>query len=531
MKRIALIFFSVAMAAHAQQIGYRGDGFGNFPGAQPPTKDLAVKWETPLPAWGHGSPVAVAGKVFVLGEPYPGHYFPQLYCLDGATGKILWERELDHLGKDEETRQAWRELFDDVSHRRRLIAPYLKAKDSDAKAVAEKAITESGYEYNARWHLLDIADAGKSKEFGKRIKAVYDKAGLMFDGWYLGCGVNINCLGNAYATPVSDGKNLWVTTAWGSVFCFDLDGKQLWQSWSRTQKQEYCTMGRSPLLHKGQLLTAIGQVVRAFDAATGKLLWSHPLKGSAQGLDTGNGVSHSIITPSILTVGGIDILWAPGVTAYRLPDGKLLKVEGWTSEGFEALVNPEQPDILYVQGVGQHCSWHPKEGRKSPAAMKFTLAGETLKAEVLWDGLPGTPARHDGGPLGMACRDGKLFLYNGMVLDALTGKKIEGATGPHTYHLMLLGDKVAVGLDRSKTRPGSTAKRPASLNFTTLDGKPAGELMLDRTPHTPEQREMLLNCSANEEWGDTFTVGWTFALAGDKVYVRSLLNVICVGAK
>ena len=102
--RISLIpvLFAAVLAVNnlqAQMIGYRGDGSGVFPNAKPPTSALAVKWEAPLPGWGHGSPVAVGDKVFVVVEPYPGQYFPGLLCFEASSGKQLWQRSLDHTNR------------------------------------------------------------------------------------------------------------------------------------------------------------------------------------------------------------------------------------------------------------------------------------------------------------------------------------------------------------------------------------------------------------------------------------------------
>jgi outer membrane protein assembly factor BamB len=50
-----------------------------------------IKWKTELPATGHSSPVISKGKVFVAGC-IEGEKKRVLYCLDKASGKILWEK-------------------------------------------------------------------------------------------------------------------------------------------------------------------------------------------------------------------------------------------------------------------------------------------------------------------------------------------------------------------------------------------------------------------------------------------------------
>lgn len=67
-------------------VGWRGDGTGQHPTAQPPLKWSAtenVLWKTEVGA-GSSSPIIVGGKVLLTAEP------DALVCLDAATGKDLW---------------------------------------------------------------------------------------------------------------------------------------------------------------------------------------------------------------------------------------------------------------------------------------------------------------------------------------------------------------------------------------------------------------------------------------------------------
>jgi outer membrane protein assembly factor BamB len=60
-----------------------------FPRTWGPTEN--VRWKTELPGTGHSSPVVSKGKVFVTGC-VEAERKRVLYCLDRATGKVLWER-------------------------------------------------------------------------------------------------------------------------------------------------------------------------------------------------------------------------------------------------------------------------------------------------------------------------------------------------------------------------------------------------------------------------------------------------------
>jgi hypothetical protein len=78
--------YAPALAADTR-IGFRGDGTGSFPDANPPVKWSAtenVVWKTPMPKRCNGSPIVVGDRVFTCSEP------GTLLCVSAADGKILW---------------------------------------------------------------------------------------------------------------------------------------------------------------------------------------------------------------------------------------------------------------------------------------------------------------------------------------------------------------------------------------------------------------------------------------------------------
>ena len=60
------------------------------------------------------------------------------------------------------------------------------------------------------------------------------------------------------ATPALDGKRLYVFFGKSGVFCFDLDGKELWQT-SVGDRTSGWGSGSSPLLYKNLLIVKIGR--------------------------------------------------------------------------------------------------------------------------------------------------------------------------------------------------------------------------------------------------------------------------------
>ena len=72
-------------------IGWRGDGAGIYPGANPPTQwdsdaGKNIRWRTKV-GKGQSTPVVAAGRVFLTAEP------DLLMCLDRTSGKMLWTKE------------------------------------------------------------------------------------------------------------------------------------------------------------------------------------------------------------------------------------------------------------------------------------------------------------------------------------------------------------------------------------------------------------------------------------------------------
>lgn len=92
---LVLVFASAGLAPAEDWPAWRGprsDGTvaeTGFPLEWSSTKN--VKWKTPLPGTGHSSPVVSKGRVFVAGC-VEAERKRVLYCVDRATGKILWEK-------------------------------------------------------------------------------------------------------------------------------------------------------------------------------------------------------------------------------------------------------------------------------------------------------------------------------------------------------------------------------------------------------------------------------------------------------
>ena len=127
-----------------------------------------------------------------------------------------------------------------------------------------------------RRHLVRIdADTGK-QIWARSIKPVETED--EFSG-------RMSTHGYASSTPVSDGKHVYVFFGKSGVFCFDLDGKQVWHTSVGTSSSQWTTgSGSSLSLWRDLLLVNAADEshsLRALDKKTGKEVW----KRSTPGLD------------------------------------------------------------------------------------------------------------------------------------------------------------------------------------------------------------------------------------------------------
>ncbi|MCX7590997.1 MAG: PQQ-binding-like beta-propeller repeat protein, partial [Kiritimatiellae bacterium] len=82
------LMFLATQIYSAEITGWRGNGMGCYPNAEPPTEwgpDKNIIWSTNLPSWGNATPVIVGDRIFITSEP------TDLLCLQRSDGKILWQ--------------------------------------------------------------------------------------------------------------------------------------------------------------------------------------------------------------------------------------------------------------------------------------------------------------------------------------------------------------------------------------------------------------------------------------------------------
>ena len=209
--------------------GWRGDGSGRYPSADPITNWSAtgnVLWRTEVGA-GHSSPLVVGSRVLVTAEP------GLLVCLDAATGRELW-------------RTAHK--LSDLPAERNAQAPRQSEHFGDTTPTPVS---------DGKWVWVF---------FNTGIVACHDLEGnCRWRDWY---DMRLATNYGRTASPVLVGQRLLIH--FGPLVCLDAaTGKVLWENPSA--KATYGTPATARIGDVAVIVTPRGQIVRVAD---GKILAS-----------------------------------------------------------------------------------------------------------------------------------------------------------------------------------------------------------------------------------------------------------------
>ena len=190
--------------------------------------------------------------------------------------------------------------------------------------------------------------------------------------------------GMSAATPVTDGKNVYVVFANGIVRAVDLDGKPRWTSFIGAEQNTGYGRSASPIIAAGRLIVHMTNLY-AFDLDTGKQLWVNEEAKSRYG------------SPAAFMSGETTLIATPAGDVVRVDDGK--SVGASIGSGFNSTP-------LAAGGVIYF-------GEKEVKAVRLNAA---FKDEEVWssdmDGdVFGSPLLHDG-MLFTATSLGELYAFN-----------------------------------------------------------------------------------------------------------------------
>lgn len=188
--------------------------------------------------------------------------------------------------------------------------------------------------------------------------------------------------GYSSSTPVIEGERLYVFFGKSGVYCFDLDGNELWHA-SVGKGIHGWGSGASPVLYKNTLIVNAsvesGAMV-ALDKMTGKEAWRAP------------GISAAWNTPVLVTVSNGEPELVISIYNHLLGLNPDTGKELWKAPGVERYVCPSvvaDDGIVYAIGGG-HTSLAVKAGGR----------GDVGKTHALWKKNKGSnvssPIYHDG---------------------------------------------------------------------------------------------------------------------------------------
>lgn len=188
--------------------------------------------------------------------------------------------------------------------------------------------------------------------------------------------------GYAASTPISDGERLYVFFGKSGVYCFDLDGKELWHT-KVGQGTHRWGSGASPILH-GKLLIVNASVesdsIVALDTRTGEERWR------------ADNIRQAWNTPMVVngTRGQTELVVSTNnrLLALHPETGKRL----WNTDGVHRYVCPSvvaHKDIVYSIGGGS-----------TSLAVRLGGRGDVTRTHVVWREGKGSnvssPVYHEG---------------------------------------------------------------------------------------------------------------------------------------
>jgi len=246
------------------------------------------------------------------------------------------------------------------------------------------------------------------------------------------------------STPVADGSRVIVWHGSAGVFCYDLDGKEVWTRVLGEVRHDW-GYASSPILHRGKVILNFGPGVQTFLAAmdlkTGDLLWKRDEPG---GLDaTDKRMVGSWSTPVVIKADGREQILCSMPTRVVACDpgtGAVL----WSCGGLAH----EKTDLVYASPLVSHGIGVAFTGWVNGPTIGFRLggSGDVTATNRLW--LEKQPQRIGSGVV----VDGRVYIVNAgpgtaQCIDCQTGKVLwtERLDGGESWgSLVLAADRLYV---------------------------------------------------------------------------------------
>ncbi len=279
------------------------------------------------------------------------------------------------------------------------------------------------------------------------------------------------------ATPLTDGKFVYIVLANGIVRTIDLDGKPAWIAFIDADQSTGYGRSASPVMIGGKLIVSMTNLY-AFDPATGKKLWMNDEAQSTYG------------TPVGMKIGDLQVIATPAGDIVRADDGKSLAKD---------IGHSIHPSPLAHDGVVYFTDGGAQSIRVSAAFKDDEVWSADIEGDVF-----GSPILHDG-VLFVLQGNGDLFAF-----DANGKGKINPLFEPRQLF------------------PAADATGPIAYPSLTLAGKyliatsNQGEMVVLEA--TRAAKEIARNKLADGS-------GATPAFSGKEIFLRDGGKIVCIGEK
>ena len=246
-----LLLTSAALTA---PIGWRTDGSGSYPKAQPPLEWSPTKnvvWRTPMPGYGVSHPVLLGQRMFICSEP------ATLLCLNREDGKILWQKTSSYseLEIAPDVRERLKEELAETAELTKKQSAVQKEMDTLHRSLAKDKAPKEEIEKKLKPFRKQI-DELKKEKLKLTVAVRYTQPGTHPTAGY------------SAPTPVTDGKEVFVAFGNGLVACYDLDGNRKWLKLIEHSNAAFAHSG-SPILAGDKLVIHFTDLV-ALDPEDGK---------------------------------------------------------------------------------------------------------------------------------------------------------------------------------------------------------------------------------------------------------------------
>ena len=529
-----------------------------------------IVWRVPLPNMGQGVPICVGRKVFVTCEPGWRHAEPLLLCVDADSGKLLWQREVDHfdlLPADEQAeakavrkrfwekhRIAWRMNYD-ASIGGVEVVQRLKRRAAELD-IGIGTGWRAGYGYPGRFSKIRdsdgipftfAVDGNKGARGGSRETSwLFRSHRWRMPSWHQGS------VGFAYAAPVSDGRCVYVANTHRVLACYDLDGNLVWMRWHRDALPNRSDLVSAPILtgwpeglprrggpagDAGMVLVCWDDTVTgaarlggnryevwAYDKASGETLWSRPIR---------TGICAPMLPLRLTSPDGrrrLDVVVAEDGTVLRLRDGEVLT--GGIGKAAPVNLVTDGVDTIFL-GNGTAGGHHTpgadqKWAEQGIIAVKLALTqADEAAASLLWR------AKVTCGSAALVFHKGVLYVFKGggcAALDAKTGQVLAreakglarydgyatAAAGKHLFQLENEGKCCVL-----QAAPEMKVVSRPRLEMAAPEG---------------EKKDQVIEQTGKAAVGGGGWFGWHFGrtapfLTGNRIFIRSMDYLYCIGKK